>query len=125
MRICIFIVILVLTFCSAVYRSRDIAELLPGEMLAAQQAPATPVPKVSAAFQAEVSQLAASGLSLKEALEASLEGNARHLVAVFERAKPKQPNEAFEFRIIESNASGIKTTSPSEFFIFPGGREAR
>lgn len=117
MRIYILIAILVLAFCSAVCRTRDIAEYLKGEALPAQQAPSTPAPKVSAVFQAEVSQLSASGLRLREALEASLEGNARHLVAVFERANPKQPNEAFEFRIIESNATTVKTIfRRSEFF---------
>ncbi|HEY7546305.1 MAG TPA: hypothetical protein VID27_15550, partial [Blastocatellia bacterium] len=66
-------------------------------------------PKVSAGFQSEIARLAAEGLRLKEALEASLETGANHLVAVFERASPKAPNETMEFRIIESDSRGSRT----------------
>ena len=40
-------------------------------------------PKVSAEFEAEVSQLTGAGLRLKEAVDASLEGTAHHLAAIF------------------------------------------
>src|SRR5438876_11796510 len=66
-------------------------------------------PKVSAVFQAGVSQLALEGLKLKEAVEASLDGGSRHLAAIFQQEKPKAPNEAFELRIIESDGHASKT----------------
>ena len=75
-------------------------------------------PKISAEFQSEVSQLAASGLRLKEAVEASLDGTGRYLSAIFQRDKPKAPNEAFEFRIIEGNTSGAKTIFKRTDFFF-------
>jgi hypothetical protein len=75
-------------------------------------------PQVSAAFQAEVTQLAAGGLTLKEAVEASLDGVARHLAAVFQRDKPKAPNEAFELRIIESDGPASKTIFRRTDFFF-------
>src|SRR5262245_45010577 len=68
-------------------------------------------PNVSPEFQAEVSQLASTGLRLKEALEANLEGSGRHLAAIFQREKPKAPNEAYEFRIIESDGQSTRTRS--------------
>ena len=82
-----------------------------------QNTTAPPAPKVSAEFQAEVAQLAAEGLRLKEALEASLEAGARHLAAVFKRDNPKAPNQTYEFRIIESDGKTAKTIfRRSEFF---------
>ena len=54
------------------------------------QQPMTP-PGVSPEFQPEISQLAATGLKLKEAVEASLDGSAHHLAAIFQREKPKAP----------------------------------
>src|SRR5437762_255974 len=74
--------------------------------------------RVSAEFQSEIAQLAAGGLKLKEALEASLEGSAHHLAAVFQREKPKAPNEAFEFRIIESDGRTSRTIFKRTDFFF-------
>ena len=74
--------------------------------------------QVSAEFQAEVTQLGAGGLRLKEAVEASLDGVARHLAAVFQRDKPKAPNEAFELRIIESDGRTSKTIFRRTDFFF-------
>lgn len=73
--------------------------------------------KVSAEFQSELAQLAASGLKLKEAVEASLEGT-HHLAAIFQHEKPKAPNEAFEFRIIESDGLTSKTIFKRADFFF-------
>lgn len=75
-------------------------------------------PKVSAEFQTEVSQLAANGLVLKEALEASLDGASHHLAAIFQREKPKAPNEAFELRIIEGDGRASKTIFRRTDFFF-------
>lgn len=75
-------------------------------------------PHVSAEFQAEVSQLSAGGLRLKEAVEASLEGTAHHLAAIFQREKPKAPNEAFELRIIESDGQTARTIFRRADFFF-------
>ena len=75
-------------------------------------------PKVSAQYQDEVSQLAAGGLRLKEAVEASLDGTAQHLAAIFQREKPKAPNEAFELRIIESDGRAAKTIFRRADFFF-------
>jgi hypothetical protein len=75
-------------------------------------------PKIGTEFQAEVSQLAGSGLRLKEAVEASLDGTANHLAGVFQRDKPKAPNEAFEFRIIESDGRASKTIFRRADFFF-------
>src|SRR5215813_6728962 len=75
-------------------------------------------PKVSPEFQPEISQLASSGLRLKEVLEANLEGSGRHLAAIFQREKPKAPNEAFEFRIIESDGQASKTIFKRADFFF-------
>jgi len=74
-------------------------------------------PSVAPEFQAEVSKLAADGLKLKEAVGASLTSSAHHLAAIFSRSQPKQPNEAFEFRILESNAGASRTIfRRTEFF---------
>src|SRR5260370_27158964 len=43
---------------------------------------------VSAAFRPEITRLAAEGLQLRESLEASLDGNSRHLAGIFESKKP-------------------------------------
>jgi hypothetical protein len=82
-------------------------------------------PQVSAQFQPEISRLAAEGLRLKQALEASLEAGVNHLVAVFERVSPKAPNEAMEFRIIESDSRGSRTIfrRTEFFFSLPASKE--
>jgi len=83
----------------------------------ANQVEAAP-PKVSEEFQPEVSQLTAGGLRLKEAVEASLDGTAHHLAAIFQREKSKAPNEAFELRILESDGRAAKTIFKRADFFF-------
>jgi hypothetical protein len=75
-------------------------------------------PKVSAEFQAEIAQLAAGGLRLKEAVEASLDGTSRHLAAIFQQEKPKAPNQAYELRIIESDGRASRTIFKRTDFFF-------
>src|SRR6185369_12735782 len=48
-------------------------------------------PQVSMEFQPEVSQITATGMRLKEATEASLDGLSKHLAAIFERTGAKDP----------------------------------
>ena len=84
------------------------------------QAPATPT--VSLDFQPEVSQLAATGLKLKEAVEASLDGTAKHLAAIFERTGTKDPTQRFEFRIFESDGKTSKTIFRRSDFFFSFGK---
>lgn len=88
----------------------------PSLALQAQQ-PMTP-PRISPEFQPEISQLAATGLRLKEAVEASLDATAHHLTAIFQREKPKAPNEAFELRIIEGDGHASKTIFKRDDFFF-------
>ncbi len=76
------------------------------------------LPKVGAEFQLEVSQLAASGLRLKEAVEASLDGTAHHLAAIFQREKAKAPNEASELRILEGDGRTSRTVFRRTDFFF-------
>ena len=83
----------------------------------AQQAPQT-TPKVSPEFQPEVSQLTSTGLKLKEAVETSLDGGAHYLAAIFQREKPKAPNEAFELRILEGDGQAAKTIFRRADFFF-------
>src|SRR6185503_7895231 len=77
----------------------------PLNSYAAQSASAI---KVSPEFQREVSQLASTGLRLKEAVEASLDGVSHHLAAIFQRDKPSAPNEAYELRVVESDGVSSK-----------------
>jgi hypothetical protein len=88
----------------------------PSLTLQAQQ-PMTP-PRISPEFQPEISQLAATGLRLKEAVEANLDGTAHHLTAIFQREKPKAPNEAFELRIIEGDGHASKLIFKRDDFFF-------
>jgi hypothetical protein len=88
-----------------------------GAVLFDLQTPGESAPKVSARFQAEVTKLTAEGYRLKEAVEASLDGTGQHLAAIFERAKPKDATETYEFRIIESDGRAAKTIfQRSEFY---------
>lgn len=75
-------------------------------------------PQVSAEFEPHVAQLTASGLRLKEAVEASLDGKAHHLAAIFQRDQPKAPNEAFELRILEGDGRTSKTIFRRADFFF-------
>lgn len=90
----------------------------PGFSMLANQTPTPSQPAVSAEFQAEVAQLSAAGFRLKEAVEANLDGTAHHLAAVFQREKPKAPNEAFELRIIEGDGRTSKTIFRRNDFFF-------
>lgn len=84
-----------------------------------------PTPSVTAEFQLEVSQLAATGLQLREAVEASLDGSSKHLAAIFERTSTKEPAQRFEFRIFESDGRTSKTIfRRSDFFFSFGERGA-
>lgn len=87
----------------------------PGVMSSVQDSAA---PKVSPEFQVEVSQLAAAGLRLKEVLEASFEDTAHQMAAIFQREKPKAPNEAFELRILESDGRSARTIFRRSDFFF-------
>jgi hypothetical protein len=82
-----------------------------------RQVPQT-TPHVSPEFQPEVSQLASTGLKLKEAVEATLDGGDHHLAAIFQREKPKAPNEAFELRILETDGRAAKTIFRRADFFF-------
>jgi hypothetical protein len=97
--------------------------ILPVETRAARVSQASP--QVSAEFRADVAQLAAEGLRLKEAVEAGLEANVRHLAAIFERARPKGLSESYEFRIIESDGRARKTIfrRAEFFFSFAAARD--
>jgi hypothetical protein len=94
------------------------ASPVPRRLLFWNRVQVAPVPKVSEEFQPEVSQLTAGGLRLKEAVEASLDGTAHHLAAIFQREKSKAPNEAFELRIIESDGRAAKTIFKRADFFF-------
>ena len=83
-----------------------------------QHQQALPLPTVSAEFQSEVSQLTATGLKLKEAVEASLDGIAKHLAVIFERTGTKDPTQRFEFRIIENDGHASKTIFRRSDFFF-------
>lgn len=85
---------------------------------AANQPPHQTSPIVSPEFQPELSQLASTGLRLKEAVEASLDGATHHLAAIFQRENPKAPNEAFELRILESDGRAAKTIFRRADFFF-------
>lgn len=78
----------------------------------------TAAPRVSTEFQSEIAQLSAGGVTLKEAVAASLDGSAHHIAAIFQRDNPKTPNEAFEFRIIESDGRNSKTIFRRADFFF-------
>src|SRR5688572_8710050 len=107
-RIYVFITSIILAFASVG---------CSGAVLFDLQTPGEAPPKVGAKFQAEITKLATEGYRLKEAVEASLDGSNHHLAATFERAKPKDPSEAYEFRIIESDGQAVKTIfQRSEFF---------
>lgn len=73
---------------------------------------------MSQEFRAEISGLKSAGLALKESFVTSLDGTSSHLVAIFERAEPKSPNEAYELRIIESDGKTAKTIFRRAEFYF-------
>jgi hypothetical protein len=80
-----------------------------------------PTQSVSVEFQSEVSQLAATGLQLKEAVEASLDGDAKHLATIFERTGSKDLRQRFEFRIFESDGQASRTIFRRADFFFSFG----
>ena len=96
----------------------------PTAAQAGQTAQPPVAPKISAEFQTEVSQLAASGLKLKEAVEASLDGSSKHLAAVFERTDTKDPAQRFEFRLFESDGQTSKSVFRRSDFFFSFGESA-
>jgi hypothetical protein len=106
--------IISITIALAMLHNCDARDRWPLLMSQAQ----VPAPKVSAEFEGELTQLTAVGLRLKEATEASLDGTNRHLAAIFQREKPKAPNEAFEFRIIESDGKTSRTIFKRTDFYF-------
>lgn len=79
-------------------------------------------PQVSDKFRVEITRLTATGLRLKEALEASFDGEGLHLAAIFQREKPKAPNEAFELRVLESEGQTSKTIFRRTDFFFSFGK---
>jgi len=82
-----------------------------------EQSP-SPASQVSAEFKPEIGKLAAQGLALEEALEASLDGRARHLAVIFKRAGAARLADAYEFRIIESDGRTVKTIFRRSDFYF-------
>jgi hypothetical protein len=74
--------------------------------------------KINPEFQAEITRLAAEGLSLKEATVAGLEATTHQLAAIFERTTPKEPSAVYEFRIIESDGKASKTIFTRKEFFF-------
>jgi hypothetical protein len=112
-----FITILALAASSSGCLSAEIRDQETKAVKLGQSSQAQAAPRTSVEFQAEIAQLAAEGLQIKEALEASLEAGARHLAAVFERAGAREGNQRFEFRIIESDGRASKTIfRRTEFF---------
>lgn len=125
MRSFVFIIIFTVTLSSAGCGGAEVHDQLAKAIKQRQSAQIAEAPQVSAEFQAEMAQLAAEGLQLKEALEAGLEGSAHHLAAVFERANAREPSQRFEFRIIESDGRTAKTIfrRTEFFFSFAATRE--
>src|SRR5258705_7309302 len=108
-----FIISIVIVLESFVFASPR-----PCRLLFSNRVQVRPAPKVSEEFQPEVSQYTGRGLRLKGAVEASLDGTAHHLAAIFQREKSKAPNEAFELRILESDGRIAKTIFKRADFFF-------
>ncbi|HEX8183372.1 MAG TPA: VCBS repeat-containing protein [Blastocatellia bacterium] len=125
MRSFVFITILAIIASSAGCRGADVGDPYIKAIKLGQGAEAANSPQASQEFRAELAQLAAEGLQMKEALEASLEAGSHHLVAVFERANAKEPSQRFEFRIIEGEGRTSKTIfrRTEFFFSFAATRE--
>ncbi|MEN3336289.1 MAG: hypothetical protein V7641_5654 [Blastocatellia bacterium] len=118
MRISIFIILIAFALNCLACSHAAVHEQFAG--VAANHLPeqaATP-PPVGSLFQPAIAQLAAEGLRLKEALEATLDGGARHLAATFERAGAKDPAQRYEFRILESDGRAAKTIFRRTDFFF-------
>jgi hypothetical protein len=105
-----------------VLESFSSASMRAPQPLSANRGQASPTPIVSAEFQPEVSQLEATGLKLKEAVEASLDGAAKHLAAIFERTGTKDPTQRFEFRIFENDGQTSKSIFRRSDFFFSFGK---
>lgn len=75
-------------------------------------------PPISGEFQPAIAQLAAEGLRVKEAVEASLEAGAHHLAATFERTGAKDAAPRYEFRILESDGRAVRTIFRRADFFF-------
>jgi hypothetical protein len=118
MRIGVFILLITFALPASACSGSAVHEQIAG-VAANQPIEQTSMPPpVDSLFQPAIAQLAAEGLRLKEALEASLEANARHLAATFERAGAKDPAQRFEFRILESDGRTAKTIFRRTDFFF-------
>lgn len=118
MRIRVFIFLVALALCCAACRGVAVHEQFAG-VAANHSTEQTPTaPQISGEFQPAIAQLAAEGLRIKEAVEASLEAGARHLAATFERAGAKDAAQRYEFRILESDGRTVKTIFRRADFFF-------
>jgi hypothetical protein len=117
-RIRVFILLSLLVLCSVACRGVAVREHVAGVAADQPSEQAAPAPQVSNEFQPAIAQLAAEGLRLKEALEATLEVGARHLAATFERAGAKDPAQRYEFRILESDGRAARTIFRRTDFFF-------
>lgn len=74
-------------------------------------------PSYSPEFKPELARLSSTGLEMKEFQQMSLDGGAIALAVVLERAKPADPREAYEFRILEADGGKVSTIfRRTEFF---------
>src|SRR5436853_1320908 len=89
--------------------------------IAAAQTDQAQAPRISAPYSDEIRKLSAQGLRVKEAIEINIDGPAGNLAVVFERTKPRAPNESYEFRIFERGNSSVTTIfrRADFFFSFP------
>jgi hypothetical protein len=117
-RISVFIILITFALHSLACSHAAVHEQFAG--VAANHPPeqASTPPQVGSEFQPAIAQLAAEGLRLKEALEATLEAGARHLAATFERTGAKDAAQRYEFRILESDAKTTKTIFRRTDFFF-------
>jgi hypothetical protein len=117
-RIRVFILLSLLALYSFACRGVAVREHVAGVAADQPSEQASTAPQVSGEFQPALAQLAAEGLRLKEAREASLEAGARHLAATFERAGAKDPAQRYEFRILESDGRAARTIFRRTDFFF-------
>jgi hypothetical protein len=117
-RSSVFILLVVLAFCSVACRGVAVREHVAGVAADQPSEQAANAPAISAEFQPAIAQLAAEGLRPKEAVEASLEAGARHLAATFERTGAKDAAARYEFRIIESDGRVARTIFRRTDFFF-------
>jgi hypothetical protein len=116
-RITVYMLLAALALQSAACGGAAVHEHLSG-VAANHPDEQTPASSVGGEFQPAIAQLAAEGLRLKEALEASLEAGGRHLAAIFERDGMKDALQRYEFRIFESDGRAAKTIFRRSDFFF-------